>query len=449
MSTSTNTPRHNVRKSTTVVDALMGLVALGVIAVFVFVAFAVYAKAFTPSTDITLTTDSVGNALQKGSDVKLHGVPVGEVRSVKASRDGAEVRLALTPDIAKQLPTATTARLLPKTLFGERYVSLITPAVNSGGTLRNGDTIYQDDSDQAVELEQVFDELLPVLKALKPHKLQATLSELATMLRGQGDDIGESMEAWNSYLEKLNPSVPTMVEDFEKLAIVAAGYNEAAPDLLDALDEMRTTSATLVDRRTDLIDVYASVVASANETEDWVSKNQETIIVLSDHSSQGLKAVRPYASQFPCLLSSANKFIDVMDKTLGKDTGRPGIHVNMKITAQRGAYQPGKDAPKFESGGKPRCPYTTGQTGTQKPKTTGAASAKSGTSTAPTSIGAPRLPVVAQQAAAGLGLANSPAENQLIAELFAPNADLAPADYPSWGSLLVGPALRGTEVSLS
>lgn len=444
MNTAKATPRHNVRKSTTVADALMGLLALGVVAGFIFIAFAVYAKAFTPATEITLTTSAVGNALQKGSDVKLHGVPVGEVRTVNASPNGAEVTLALTPEIARQLPASTTARLLPKTLFGERYVSLITPAVANGSTLATGGTIHQDDSDQAVELEEVFDELLPVLKALKPHKLQATLSELATMLRGQGHEIGDSMEAWSAYLEKLNPSVPTMIDDFEKLAQVAASYDEAMPDLLDALDEMRTTSATFVDRRKDLIDVYASVIASADETESWVDRNQNTIIVLSDHSSEALKTVRPYASQFPCLLSSANQFIDVMDKTLGKDTGKPGIHVNMQITAHRGAYQPRIDAPKFERNGSPRCPYTTGQTGTQKVTAT-----SNSTEPAPATIAAPRLPIAAQQAAAGLGLANSPAENQLIAELYAPGANVAPTDYPGWGSLLVGPALRGTEVSLS
>ena len=48
----------------------------------------------------------------------------------------------------------------------------------------------------------------------------------------------------------------------------------------------------------------------------------------------------------------------------------------------------------------------------------------------------------------GLGEANSPAENRLIAELMAPEAGVSPADYPTWGSLLVGPLLRGAEVEV-
>ena len=48
----------------------------------------------------------------------------------------------------------------------------------------------------------------------------------------------------------------------------------------------------------------------------------------------------------------------------------------------------------------------------------------------------------------GLGQANSPAENQILAELLAPAQGMAPSDYPGWSSLLLGPSLRGTKVVL-
>jgi phospholipid/cholesterol/gamma-HCH transport system substrate-binding protein len=51
-------------------------------------------------------------------------------------------------------------------------------------------------------------------------------------------------------------------------------------------------------------------------------------------------------------------------------------------------------------------------------------------------------------ALAGLGDANSPGENQLIAELVAPTQGMAPSEYPRWNSLLLGPTLRNTEVVL-
>lgn len=436
-------PRENIRKSTRVSDALLGVAYLAMAGLLLIGCWAMYSKAFANTVDVELATSSVGNALQKGSDVKLHGVPVGEVRSVTPSPEGAIVTLALEPAVAADLPSTTTARLLPKTLFGERYVSLVTPVSAPSTGLGRGDLIHQDHSDEAVELEELFDEMLPVLQALKPDKLQATLGEMAAALRGQGQEIGDSMSAWNAYLTHLNPHVDTMTDDFDRLGRVAMAWNEAVPDLLDAFDSMRTTSATMVSQRQGLTDLYASVISAADESEGWVSANQKTIIELSAKSRDALHAVRPYADQFPCVFESATSFIDTMDRTLGKGTNEPGIHVNLEITPQRGAYQPGTDTPRFNASGGPRCPYTTGA----RPAST--ASGSSPSAGTPQSIAAPPSTVLASQAATGLGAANSPAENQLIAELMSAGSGTSPADYPGWASLLVGPSLRGIEVSIS
>lgn len=427
------------------VDALLGVGYVMLAAALIAVAMLAYNRTFVSSVDVDLKTASVGNALQKGSDVKLNGVPVGVVSEVESADDGAVVKLALNPETSEKLPRDTTARLLPKTLFGERYVSLVTPS-GEGEGLSNGDTIHQDDSDAAVELEEVFDELLPLLQSIQPEKLAATLGEVSTLLRGRGDDIGDTFVASAEYLEQLNPLVPTMTEDLAKFGRVAGVYADAAPDLLNALQSLTTTSRTMVDQRSQLADVYASVITSADTSTGWVSDNQDTIEVLSEESRAALEAAKPYAKQFPCLFESTRKYIPVMDKTLGKGTDEEGLHVQLNIVKSRGKYLPGKDAPVFSTGGKARCPYVTGNTGT-KPASASASSASG--DAAPEQIRAPRSSLPSQIGnGAGLGQANSPAENQLVAELVAPTQGMAPADYPKWSSLLVGPTLRNTKVVL-
>ncbi len=424
-------------------DVVLGVGYLVLVAAFVLVAVLVYQRTFVASTDIQLSTGKLGNALQTGSDVKLRGVPVGVVTEIDPAPDGATLTLSLDPDTSETLPQNTTARLLPKTLFGERYVSLVTPVGGETG-LSNGDEIVQDSSDEAVELEQLFDELLPLLQSIQPEKLSASLGELATALRGRGDDIGDTLATTADYLEKLNPQVPQITEDLEKLGNVADVYDAAAPDLLDALDTLTGTSATLVDERSRLTEVYSRVIAASNTTTGFVSDNRQTIEVLADESRDALTAVRPYANQFPCLFAAARDFIPRMDSLLGKGTDEPGLHVQLNVVDSRGKYLPGRDAPRFSSGGSPRCPYVEGRTGT-KPVSARTAAA------VPETIAPPPSPEVRRQVTGGtpdLGAANSPGENQLIAELVAPTQGLAPAEYPAWSSLLVGPSLRGTEVSL-
>lgn len=427
------------------VDAGLGVGYLLLVAALVAVAVLTYQRAFVSSTDVDLRTGPVGNALQKGSDVKLNGVPVGVVSKVAARGQGAVITLALDPDTSKELPRDTTARLLPKTLFGERYVSLVTPASAPATGLSSGDVIEQDRSDESVELEQVFDQLLPLLSSIQPEKLSATLGELATTLRGRGEQIGDTLTTFGDYLEKLNPQVPQLTDDLAKLGRVANAYDAAAPDLLDALDTLTTTSRTLVDQQTTLKDVYATVIGSADATRGFVGDNQQTIEVLADQSRDALEAVRPYARQFPCLFKSARDFIPAMDKVLGKGTDEPGLHVRLNIVESRGKYLAGKDAVTYASGRTARCPYVTGGVGT----TPASAQSASATSGEPEVIAPPRTTLPEQIGEGmGLGQANSPAENQLVAEIVAPTQGIAPGDYPSWASLLLGPALRGTQVVL-
>lgn len=473
---------------TRIIDAFLGLGYLLVVVAFLASVVLIYNKAFSNNADITLTTSSMGNALQKGSDVKYHGVPVGEVSAIAPTENGARLTLALKPSVVKTLPADTTALLLPKTLFGERYVDLVAPSTSSPGGLAAGDTIAQESSDEAVQLQDVFDHLLPMLQALEPQKLQATLGELAAMLRGEGDAIGDNLASWASYLHKINPDVPQMADDFASLGKVADTYADAVPDLLDALDTMTTTSHTLVQEQTQLSSVFANVLSASNITTGWMNDNSQTITVLSKQSRKALEAVAPYASEFPCLLKATSDFVPVMDKNLGKGTKEPGMHVVLNVEPSRGKYVAGKDTYASTSGG-PRCPYQTGQVGTTtvgRTSTSGATGSSDDPPTIPappsdllpselTSPSTPASPSssatpstspksspkattgsadttstnpAADLAAAGLGDANSPAENELIAELVAPSLGMSPSQYPQWGSLLLGPVLRGTEVTL-
>ncbi|MCR1786504.1 MCE family protein [Nocardioides carbamazepini] len=455
-------------------DVIVGLCAVGLAVVLLTVAYLAYHRVLVPSETVTLRTDVVGNAMQTGSDVKLNGVPIGRVEKIRATEEGAALSLALNPDVLELLPDNVVARLLPKTLFGERYVALVEPGTPSGSRLRGGDVIRQDASAEAAELQQVLDELLPVMKAIQPDKLAAMMGEFAEMLRGNGEEIGDALSIWQRYLTKLEPLVPQMADDLVRLGRVAEEWNVAAPDLVDALATMTTSTQLLVDEQTQLRDVYASVIGSADTTRGWVASNHNTITVLSKESRRALRATSPYASQFPCLLRAVRDFIPKMEQTLGKGRGEPGLHAVLQVVPTRSKYLAGRDKLTYTKGNpKPRCPYVTGQVGTQPapratlPGTTDPAegadtgwpatgtpdtddSADTGDSGEPPAIAPPPGSSVQsyEYAMTGLGDANSPGENQLIAELVAPTQGMAPGEYPTWSSLLLGPTLRNTKVVL-
>jgi phospholipid/cholesterol/gamma-HCH transport system substrate-binding protein len=426
----------------------LGLALLMSMVVFVGLCVAIYQRAFESTVDVLLRTPKTGNTLQADSDVKVRGVIIGRVASVSSSGDGANVQLAIQPDKAKMLPRNVSAQLLPKTLFGERYVNLLVPAVPAGEPLRSGDVLQEDRSTQTVRLEKLFDDMLPVLRAVQPGKLAATLGSIAEALRGQGTDLAATLHTVGDYLAQLDPQVPQLTADLAQLATVARNYSTAAPQIVDGLTSLVTTSRTIFDQRQDLENLFTSVTAMSDVVGGFVNTNQGTIIGLSATSRPTLDVLARYASEFPCLAKALRDYVPVGDAAFGARSNQPGAHVILHVVPPSAKYTQA-DRPAPDTTGGPRCPYTppTSLAGTALATVPGIQGANTASPTGRPATVDP-VPGTSFDSAAGMGSANSPAENELIAELVAPSVGTSPAAFPHWGSLLLGPALRGTEVTV-
>ncbi|MFM9373644.1 MCE family protein [Streptomyces sp. Da 82-17] len=405
---------------------LAGLVFLLVPVLLIRLAVAVYEKDFTASDEVVVETGDVGNEMHLGAEVKLRGVVLGEVRRIEATGDGARLVLALEPGSLAHVPEDVRAQMLPTTLFGERFVALVPPARSGGsGTLRAGAVIPQDRSANAVELQEVLDDVLPMLTAVQPQKLSATLSAVSRALEGRGDTLGATLTRLDAHLKRFNPQLPTLNEDLKQLVKVSHLYADAAPGILDALRDFTVTSGTLAEKESELGTAYGATTALAQDLDAFLRAHRPNIIRLAATSRPTLELLAEYAPSFPCTLRTLAEFVPRMDRVLGKGTGKPGLHVDVTTVRSRGAYVPGRDAPAYTSGGGPRCypvPY----------------------------LGVPAAAPGAAAGSAGqsLGPANSPQENALVNELLAPSAKTAPDRLPDWSSLLAGPLYRGTEVRL-
>ncbi|MEE1754024.1 MCE family protein [Streptomyces sp. SP18CS02] len=403
---------------------LAGVAFLLVPVLLAGLAVAVYDKEFSRDATVTVLTGSAGNEMHRGAEVKLRGVVVGEVREIGADGSGARLTLAIDPRHLDRIPADVTAQMLPTTLFGERFVALVPPAVNpSPRPLAAGSTIPQDRSANAIELEQVLDQLLPLLTAVQPAKLSATLTAVAQALEGRGDQLGRTLVTLEAHLRRLNPHLPALNRDIAHLVRVSRAYGDAAPDVLDALTDFTTTSGTLAEQQAQLASVYGSATTSAQDLTAFLRQNRGNIIRLSAASRPTLELLARYSSSFPCTLRTLAGFVPAMDKALGKGSDEPGLHVNVKTVPSLGKYVPGKDTPVYGAGGGPHC-YTVPYSG--KPAPTAAAKAGD----------------------RGLGPANSPQENQLVNELMAPGLKVAPRSLPDWSTVLTGPVFRGAEVTL-
>ncbi|MGW2641153.1 MCE family protein [Streptomyces sp. NPDC001348] len=407
---------------------LYGVLFIAVLALLLSLSVAVYRQVFTPAVRIELQADSLGNQLEPMADVKLRGLLVGEVRGVHADGSRATLDIALKPEYVADIPSDVHARLLPKTLFGEKYVDLVEPARSASPAvrpIRAGDVITQDRTRVGIELQQLMNDLLPLLRTVRPGELNATLSAFATALEGRGDRIGDNLTRVEAYLHRLNPHLPALTEDFSRLADVAEVYGDAAPDLMSILRDTVTTSRTLVEEREHIASALTTTTGTAATAGDFLDANGDRLITLGRVSRPTLELFARYSPEYPCLFAGL-----VHEEQASEQAFRGGaMHITLEAVRPQGAYRPGEE-PRYADRSGPDCrdlphpsvpaPGVHLDDGSGKPGSSG-----------PPGVSATR------------------AEQRAVGSLVSPVLGVPADEVPPVTTLLFGPLARGTAVSVA
>ncbi len=430
---------------------LLGLLLVGVLVGGIALSVAVYNRAFSDHVTVRLQAGAIGNQLARDSDVKVRGLIVGRVDEIETTpTGGAELVLHLDPEHAELVPANVSARFLPKTLFGERYVDLTIPEQPARSSLADGDVITQDRTEDAVRLDQALDNLLPVLKAVQPEKLSSTLSAISTALEGKGEQLGETLSELGDYLRELNPHVPKLQENLRELAEFSGNLSDVAPDLVATLDNLSTTSRTIVDQSFNLDTLYRTVTTASSDLDAFLDANGPNIISLGETARPTAELLAKYAPSYPCFLGQMAELVPRISESFGKGTNKPGLHATLEITVDRGPYKAGQDEPEYNDKRGPRC-YAMGEYPDPFPQHPPDGPLRDGS--VPPPAARSTATGLNDSAAGGGGApagnpANTAGEHALVAQLAGPRVGLAPSEVPAWGSLLVAPLYRGAEVTV-
>jgi virulence factor Mce-like protein len=436
---------------------LQGVVFLAVIALLLSLTIVIYQKKlpWQSTLHVSLQAQRIGNQLIIPADVKYEGVLVGRVSHVSSVGDGATLNLQLSKSLAKQIPENVVARILPKTLFGEKYVDLVNPTNAAPSTIPISDlkpaVIKQDDSQTAVELQTVFAKLIPVLRAANPTALSIALSNTAEALQNRGNELGQNLALINSYFSQLNQDLPNIEHDIGALADTASTYADAAPDLLNILRNFSVTAHTFTVKQDPFAQFLAGTAGFANTATRFFQNNGAGLTKLAKSSVAPLNLLSQYSIVLECL----PKGLSVFDRTRLEHAFQGGeLHIALIPVNDRGGYTKA-DKPtlkEFTNATLPaNCyglPYGSNKLhpeNSKYPFAPGGNYSKGGflgatsTSTTNTSLLKPAV----DGSTEGVG---SLAEQQQISTLLAEIEGKAPGSS-GLGDLLLGPMLRGTVVS--
>ncbi len=224
--------------------AVVFVVVFSLVLVFVWFQFR---GRLTPKTPLTLVAPRAGLVMDPGSKVTYNGVEIGRVASIsEIQQDGVPVAkfiLDVKPDYLRLIPVNVDANIKATTVFGNKYVSLTSPKNPTPQRISPKQVI--DARSVTTEFNTLFETLTLIAEKVDPVKLNLTLAAAAQALTGLGDKFGQSIVNGNAILDDINPRMPQIRHDIQQLAALADTYNNAAPDLFDALDHAVITARTL------------------------------------------------------------------------------------------------------------------------------------------------------------------------------------------------------------
>jgi phospholipid/cholesterol/gamma-HCH transport system substrate-binding protein len=247
-------------------------------------------------------------------DVRVLGLPAGEVTKVEVEGDTVLVELAISSDV--KVPEGARAQIVPQSLIGERYIQL-SPAFEEGmDTMQDGDEI--EDTIVPVEPDEALAALKEFLDSLDPDGLGALVTNLEEDLRGNGAALNDTLGS------------------FSELVGTFAANDDVLLRIIDSFDQL---SATLVTREAQLGEVLDAFAAASDVLADERQSITDLVAGLADLSRTGLRLVGEHSTALRADIQTLADAAATIDANLSSVTSLLTAG-NLLTTGLLDAYNP-------------------------------------------------------------------------------------------------------------
>jgi len=327
---------------------LTGLLTVVALAAIVALAVGLFRDSFRKTVAVTVITDRAGLVMYPDAKVKLNGAPVGKVASIEPLPDGrAELRLAIDPAAVPAIPANVGAEITSSTVFGSKFVELVSPDNPSPAALAAG-TVIQGRG-VTVEFNTVFEQLVEVLAKVEPVKLNQTLGALAKSLDGRGEKFGQGLVDLDSALATINPSLENLNHALAVSPEVFRAFGDAAPDLLATVDNVTRISATVVDQQDNLDSLLISAIGLADLGTEVLSANRQPLADVVHLLVPTTDLTNEYNSALTCGIGG------LVPLATGPGIPLPGAVLLQSFFLGRERYRYPGNLPKVAAKGGPQC----------------------------------------------------------------------------------------------
>jgi phospholipid/cholesterol/gamma-HCH transport system substrate-binding protein len=315
---------------------------------------------FTPKTQLTMVAARAGLVMDQRGTVTYNGVEIGRVASIsETEHDGkpaAKLLLDVDPKYLELIPANVDANIRATTVFGNKYVSFTSPKNPVPQRITPQHVI--DATSVTTEFNTLFQTITSITEKVDPVKVNLTLSAAADALNGLGDKFGASIVNGNAILDDVNPRMPQIKYDIQRLADLGDTYANASPDLWAFLNNAVTTARTLNAHQKDLDAALLAAVGFGNTVGDVIERGGPYLARGATDQVPTTQLLNSYSPELFCTIRNFDDVRKIADGVVGGTNGY-SLKASIEILGAENPYIYPDNLPRLNAkggpGGRPGC----------------------------------------------------------------------------------------------
>ncbi len=220
-------------------------------------------------------------SLYEGSDVRILGVPVGKVESVRPS--GTDVTVKMWYDAKYDVPANAQAVIISPAIVGDRFVQL-TPVFKEGEeTLKDGAVLTTKSTSTPLELDEIYQSIDDLTVALGPDGANSQ-GALTNLLNSTAKNFAGQGEQFHQTIQNLGKLTATLDDNKEELFgtareierfVNALAKNDGTVRQFN--DSLASAADLLKDERADLAAALRNLGVAMQAVESFVKENRTSL----------------------------------------------------------------------------------------------------------------------------------------------------------------------------
>ena len=194
---------------------------------------------------------SDATSLQKGDDVRMAGVRIGQVSSVEVS-DQRLAKVTFSIDDGVRVRQGSTAVLRFRNLVGQRYLALVQNPDATRPPIAAGSTFDLEHTQPALDITALFNGFQPLFRLLSPKDVNDLSYQIISVFQGEGSTVTD------------------LLARTSRLTSTLADKDQVIGSVIDNLDEVLKVVSSRSGELSSLITTLQSLVSGLAKDRDSI-----------------------------------------------------------------------------------------------------------------------------------------------------------------------------------